>query len=225
MKTYKLILLPSMILILLVSSCGTPDLETPVYEEVLEKTPTLLVIDGTISPGEWSEAETYEFSSGSDLYLLRKDQTLYLAVIGSTPGILGANIFLYQDGQVQIMHISAALGTAEYERDEDNWSLIRNFDWQHRSVGNGELALAEREAYFETEGWSAPNARTGTANHLEMQLHLESEEQRIVISLIQSYSDIRIVWPTDLEDDTGTPFSDGLPTSLSVMPDNWYSIP
>jgi len=225
LKTCHLRLLPGLILILLFSSCGTPTIETPVYEEVLEDTPAPLVIDGTISPGEWSEAETFEFSDGSELYLLRKDQTLYLAVIGSAPGTLGANIFLFQDDQVQIMHISAALGTAEYERDGISWSQIRVFDWQHRTIGNGELALAERQAYLELEGWSAPNARTGTANHLEMQLQLESGGQRIAVSLIQSSSNIRIVWPADLGDDTETPFSDGLPPSLSVIPDNWYLIP
>ena len=123
------------------------------------------------------------------------------------------------------MHISAALGTAEYNWDGEKWSLIRNFDWQHRTLGNGDLALAEREAYYKEEGWSAPNARTGTANNLEMQLKLASGKQRLAVSLIRSSSNIRTVWPADLGDDTETPFSDGLPINLSVEPDKWYLIP
>ncbi len=224
--TRLIFFLTSLVLILSFgSSCRNTAAETLLPDVTQQSTLATRAIDGTIHPGEWSDADTYKISNGSDLYLLRKDQTLYLAVIASTPGTLGANIFLSRDDQVTIMHISAALGTAKYKWNGEVWSLIRNFDWQHRRVGNGELALAEREAYLEKEGWTAPNARTGTANHLEMQIQLSEEQVWIAVSLIRSSSNLRIVWPTELGDDTGTAFSDGLPDTLSVELESWFLIP
>ena len=225
-KYDKFWLIP-LILIGFMVSCRPTTITAPTPESThtLPPSASFPIIDGTISDMEWSKAKMYTLQDGSDLYLFQDNGILYLAVIGSRPGTLGANIFLHQNNQVRVMHISAALGTAEYNWDGEKWSLIRNFDWQHRTLGNGDLALAEREAYYKEEGWSAPNARTGTANNLEMQLKLASGKQRLAVSLIRSSSNIRTVWPADLGDDTETPFSDGLPINLSVEPDKWYLIP
>jgi hypothetical protein len=148
---------------------------------------------------------------------------LYLAVKGSSPGILGANVYLFQEKIIRIMHISAALGTAEYIQEDGSWSLSRNFDWKHRLTGNGDAALTERENYFNEEGWAAPNARTGQANHLEMQILVQSGS-KIAISLIDPGSNDRIVWPAGLDDDTGMVFSTGLPTEINLEPDGWHLI-
>ena len=214
-----------LLLLLLQSACTTRVDETSLPENALEPNPVPLVIDGTIKAGEWSNGDHFELTDGSDLYLLREGEDFYLAVKSSRSGTLGANIFLYQQDRIRILHISAALGTAEYEWDGENWYRVRDFNWKHRTVGNGETALAEREAYQAAEGWSAPNARTGTANHLEMQILIGLESSRIAVSLLRSGSNTKGVWPADLGDDTGAAFSDGLPTCLSLEPENWYLIP
>jgi hypothetical protein len=188
-------------------------------------TPSPLVIDGSIQPGEWDEAEHFTTSDGSDLYLLREGDLLYLAVDGSTTRTLGGNIFLAQGERVRIMHISAALGTAEYHQDGENWSIVRNFEWKHRLSNNSEAALAERQVYQDQEGWSAPNANTGTPDHLEMQIELGTKPNQMAISLFRSYSNTRLLWPDGISDDAGETFSDGLPASLDLDPNTWYLIP
>lgn len=217
----------SLLLLILISGCRSIITETPLPEPTPENTPTPspLEIDGTIYPGEWNLAESNQLTDSSNLYLLQSGDILYLAVEGSTSHLLGGNIFLAQGDTVRILHISAALGTAEYIQDGESWSLVRNFEWKHRLANNSEVALAERQAYQDLEGWSAPNANTGTPNHLEMQIRLGKEPARLAISLFRSNSNNRLVWPDDINDDSGNTFSGGLPPSLYLEPENWYHIP
>jgi len=224
MNTAKRFLIFVFILILFIGGCAeTAEVMTPTPQTSPTVTPAPPDIDGTIDPGEWSRSDQFSISEDSDLYLLQEGRTLYLAVSRSRPGLLGANVFVNQGNIVRILHISAALGTAEYIREGDSWSLTRNFDWQHRTVGNSKAALEERAVYFDREGWSAPNAYTGTPNHLEMQIYLEPET-RIAIHLFQSDTTDPFVWPPGLEDDTGKVFSNGLTPQLFLEPDEWYLI-
>lgn len=217
----------SLILLILTSGCRSVITETSLPEPTPENTPTPspLTIDGTIYSGEWDLAERYHLTDSSNLYLLQKGDSLYLAVEGSTSHMLGGNIFLAQGDMVNILHISAALGTAEYIHDGESWSLVRNFEWKHRTSNNSEAALAERQAYQDLEGWSAPNANTGTPNHLEMQILLGSEPAYLRLSLFRSNSNTRLVWPAENPDDSGKTFSNGLTSSLYLEPENWYHIP
>jgi hypothetical protein len=212
-----------LITLLLVSGCQPVETPAPTPQPTASATPSPLTIDGTILPGEWDQAEVYSIHGGSTLFLLKEGDLLYLAVSRGRSGVLGANVFLNRGDVVQILHISAALGTAEFIREGESWSLTRNFDWKHRTVGNSEASLAERSTYFEEEGWSAPNALTGTPNHLEMQIRLEPET-RLAISLLQSITTNPAVWPSGLEDDTGNTFSEGLLPDLKLEPEAWHLI-
>jgi hypothetical protein len=220
-KNPLLLLFP---LALVAAACGKPDIAALLPESSPTPSPSPLVIDGTINPGEWSAAESYEMTGGGDLFLLREGEMLYLAVSGSRPGVLGANVYVSRGDQVWILHISAALGTAEYTRQGESWSLVRNFYWQCRTVGNDQAAVDEREAYFEAEGWSAPNARTGVSNHLEMQLKIQPDT-RLAISLLVPSAVVPFVWPRGVEDDTGKTFSSGLKPEMDLQPESWFLLP
>ena len=214
----------AVLLVTLICACspGTKDVQ------ILEDTPPPMqptpILDGIHSPDEWSPGEEFELSDGSTLYYFKVGDWLFLGIQGASPGALGGNIFLHQDNLVRILHISAALGTAEYIPEGESWSRIRDFDWKHRSTGNGEAALAERQAYLEVEGWTAPNAWTGTPQHLETQILLQPGA-RIAVSLFNSDLPERVVWPVGLQDDTSTTFPDGLPEVLIFAPESWHLIP
>jgi len=222
-RKYRTVI-PLSLLISFIGSCSTPAVGTTIPETAPTDPPAPLTIDGTIHPGEWDQAEFHEMSDGSELYLLQEGDIIFLAVDGTRRDALGANIFLQKGDNVRIMHISAALGTADYEFDGESWSLIRNFDWKHRTVGNSEIALAERQAYQELESWSAPNVYTGTTNHLEMQLDLGEGAYQIAVSLLRSSTDLRFVWPDGVTDDTTKAFSDGLTETINLNPESWHQI-
>jgi hypothetical protein len=224
MRQIKYLLIFLFSLALIGSACEKPDASQLFPDFTPTPSPSPLIIDGIIYPREWSAAERYEIPGGGDLFLLREGEMLYLAVSGSRPGVLGANVYLDRGDQVWILHISAALGTAEYTRQGDSWSLVRDFDWQCRTVGNDQAALQERAAYFDAEGWSAPNARTGVSNQLEMQIQLQPDT-RLAISLLVPSAVVPFVWPQGLEDDTGKTFSSGLKPELDLQPESWFLLP
>ena len=69
-------------------------------------------IDGILSPNEWDNAETAALSDGSELLMMQDNDYLFLAIRSVTPEMIGANVFVENDGQIMVLHTSAALGTA-----------------------------------------------------------------------------------------------------------------
>ena len=179
-------------------------------------------IDGTLSPGEWDKALVEILSDGSELLLMHADDYLYLGVRSNTPEMTGANIYIEDNGQIIILHTSAALGTAIYEQGADSWQQTQEFDWQCRNRGDSVAAQAERSAYLQENHWLAANSRMGAPNELEYQIEVTVASQRIAVSVFRSSTpDERAFWPATLDDDTIQPNPGGLPPELHFSPEQW----
>ncbi|MEA3334743.1 MAG: serine hydrolase domain-containing protein [Chloroflexota bacterium] len=179
-------------------------------------------IDGTLSPGEWDKALVETFSDGSELLLMYADDYLYLGVRSNTPEMIGANVYIEDNGQIMILHTSAALGTAIYQQGADSWQQTQDFDWQCRNTGNGAVAQAGHSAYLQENHWLAANSRVGAPNELEYQIEVTDESPRIAVSVFRSSTpNERAFWPSALDDDTIQPYPGGLPTELHFSPDQW----
>ncbi len=195
--------------------------------------PTILVpaldvppptLDGTILPEEWDQAKATLFDNGSELLLMRSGETLYLAIRASNPGIITGNVYLLQGNEVSILHSSAALGTAKYQKGEEGWELIQNFSWRCRSTGFGEAALAERAAFLEEEGWLAGNARMGTPNEQEYRISIGEDLSALAVIYLQG-SDLTVYsYPADLADDSMQPFPGGIPEQMQLNTELWARI-
>jgi len=182
-------------------------------------------IDGTITTEEWQGAQREFFSDGSELLLLRNGSSFYLGIRAMTPDTIAGNVFIeYSDG-IAIHHASAALGTAIYRKDGEDWRLVRNFSWRCRGTGNGEEAKAEREAFLREEGWIASTSRMGTSHDLEYRIRTRVSPLRLaVVFLRASDPNVKIPWPADLDDDCLKPTPKGLPTVLRFFPEKWATI-
>ena len=179
-------------------------------------------INGTLSPGEWDEALVETLSDGSELLLMHADDYLYLGVRPNTPEMTGANIYIEDNGQIMILHTSAALGTAIYQQGVDGWQQTQAFDWQCRDRSDSASAQAKRTAYLQENHWLAANSRMGAPNELEYQIEVTDGSQRIAVSVFRSSTpDERAFWPATLDDDTIQPNPGGLPTELHFSPDQW----
>jgi hypothetical protein len=86
-----------------------------------------IAIDGTISPGEWDNAGVETFSDNSELLLMHSEGYLYLGIRANTPEMIAGNIFIDRGDEIAILHSSAALGTALYERGIDSWQQTQGF--------------------------------------------------------------------------------------------------
>jgi len=184
-----------------------------------------LAIDGTMSPGEWDSAGVETFSDGSVLLLMYSEGYLYLGIRANTPEMIVGNIFVARGDEIAILHSSAALGTALYHKETDNWQRTQGFVWRCRKTDSSEMAQAERTAFLDEEHWMAANARMGSPNELEYQIEMTSETLRLAVNFIRvSNQNAKIPWPSDLDDDCIKPTPGGMPGLLNFSPDRWATI-
>jgi hypothetical protein len=184
-----------------------------------------VIVDGTISPGEWDQARVEAFADGSELLLMYGDDHLYLGIRSSTPEMIVGNVFLNRKEEIRILHTSAALGTAIYQRTTDGWQQAQAFDWQCRRTENSAAVQAERDAFFHNEGWVSINSRMGMPNELEYQIKVPDGPLRLAVNYIRASEPTKkIPWPGDLDDDCVKPTPGGLPAQMYFSPDRWAAI-
>ena len=184
-----------------------------------------LAIDGTMSPSEWDSAGVETFSDGSELFLMYSDGYLYLAIRANTTEMIAGNIFINRGDEIVILHSSAALGTALYEKGVGSWQQTQGFVWCCRMTDHSEVAQAERDAFLKEEHWVAANARMGSPNELEYQIEVTNETLRLAVNFIKaSNPNVKIPWPNDLDDDCIKPTPGGIPAQLHFTPDMWAII-
>jgi len=183
------------------------------------------VIDGVIAPGEWESARRELFLDGSELLLMHAGGHLYLGIRANTPGMIIGNVYVECGHEITILHSSAALGTAAYQKGADTWQQVRDFSWSCRDTSDSEAAQAERATFLRTEHWVAANARMGIPNELEYQVGIPEDTMRLaVVFLRASDPNERIPWPAALEDDCTRPTSGGLPEIMDFSPRQWGTL-
>lgn len=179
------------------------------------------MLDGTLSPGEWDGAVTGRFADGSELLLMTADGALYLGICAVGEEMIAANVFVDLGGDVRILHISAALGTAIYGEDGDGWALVRDFEWCCRETTASDAAQTARTSLLEHEHWTSINSRVGNPNEIEVRIELPAVQHLAVNILRSSQPEVKVPWPAELNDDVLLPTPGGLPDVLQFTPQAW----
>lgn len=136
--------------------------------------------------------------------------------------MIAGNVFISRDDKIEVLHTSAALGTAIYQKNEDNWQQIQDFSWRCRNTGNSESALEERAEFLQDEDWLAANGRMGTPNELEYQIKISGQSSSLAVVFSKSsYPYEKVPWPANLDDDCIKPTTGGFPNILEFSPDQW----
>ncbi len=197
------------------------DQETP---PVVEMTGDLApVIDGVIEPDEWDQAVVDYFEDGSELYLLRSGEFLYLAVRAIPAQMIAGNVFLNEGDRITILHTSAALGTATFQKENTTWRKIEDFDWCCRSRIETDTVSEARADFFISEGWLGINSFLGNVNELEYQIHLPESGQSIAVNFLWADDpDRKQDWPIGLSDGVAAPAAGGFQETMDFSPDNWF---
>ena len=201
--------------------------ETPVPADLVIAIPygNPPMLDGTMSADEWSDAKRELFSDGSELLLKHHEGYLYLGIRASTPGMIVGNIFMSQGDRVSILHSSAALGTAIYEKDTDGFQQTQDFVWRCRDTGNSSSAQAEREKFLGQEGWLASNSRMGTPQELEYKIAMPNGSLRLAVTFTPASDvSVRIYWPLGLTDDCIEAPQGEFPTTMQFSPSAWATV-
>ena len=184
-----------------------------------------LTIDGTMIPGEWDQARVEAFADGSELFLMHDHGYLYLGIRSITPEMIVGNIFVNEGDEVRILHTSAALGTAVYQKGAESWQQTKAFNWRCRRTDTSDAAQAERDAFLQDEGWVSINSRMGRPNELEYKIQVSGKSIRLAANLLRSSApNDKVAWPPDLDDDCVKPTPGGLPAEMQFSTDQWAVI-
>jgi len=182
-------------------------------------------IDGTLSQDEWDNAIVETFADDSELLMMYSDGYLYLGIRAKTSEMVIGNIHLNIGDEISILHASAALGTANFYKETDHWQQIQGFNWCCRDTKGSESAQAELSALLENDHWVSTNSRIGTPNEIEYQIQIAHETLRVAANYIKaSEPNIKIPWPSDLDDDCIRPTPGGLPDQMHFSPGKWVTI-
>ena len=182
-------------------------------------------IDGFLNPGEWDQADLVHFEDGSELFTLQSGEYLYLAIRALPAEMIAGNIFINEGDLISILHTSAALGTAAYQKDGDTWRKIQDFEWCCRSRVEGEEARANRETFFDQEGWLGINSFLGNKNEMEYKIRLTGAEEFLAVNFLRADNPAqKQVWPIGLIDGPAQPSEGGFPEFMEFSPENWQNL-
>ncbi|MEJ2734277.1 MAG: hypothetical protein P8189_12050 [Anaerolineae bacterium] len=185
------------------------------------------ILDGVLEPDEWAGTFQDKLSDGGELFLTHDGKYLYVGLRAGAKGSGVGSICIDRGGQVAILHSSAALGTAIYERQGAEWQQIQDFSWRCRDTGSSAAAQRERSAFLEAEGWLANNGRMGVPEEVEYQIAIPEGPLRLAVAFLGSPSfDSVAAWPRDLGDDCRNIklITGPTPQRLQFSPQTWTSV-
>ena len=163
------------------------------------QTPAVPGIDGRIDEAEWAGAITREMSNGGQVRILARGEFVYVAVRGPRAGL--ASLCAAKGSTVRILHASAAVGEARYERDGSAWKQASGFEFKLRDAPRaGRPTAAESADYLRTAGWVANASVTGSPDR-EFQIRAADVDSLGVTFLGTSEPMAVSYWPATVADD------------------------
>ena len=115
---------------------------------------TAVTIDGREEPGEWDDALSADLRGGQYIKLKTDGQYLYLSIKGEKGGI--SSVAIHTDDEVKILHASAGLITAVYNREGGHWNQTEEFRSERQAPLRQENSTTARMAQkLELYRWCA----------------------------------------------------------------------
>jgi hypothetical protein len=211
-----------------------PEKPSPVFEEptVVPDASSRLyapqgnpaTIDGVFTSGEWNNALAIDLANG-ELLLMHAEDYLFVGIRSDKLGL--GSVCVSWDDEISILHSSAALGTASYEKAGEGWQKTRDFSWTNREIIHSQQAIEERREHLERENWLASNGLMGNSNEMEYQIALTDDQIRLAVTYLLSpeytTSDF---WPDTLGAGCRNfePLQSDPPETVNFAPETWITI-
>ena len=187
--------------------------------------PSAPVIDGKVDEAEWTGATTAALTGGGTVRILARGEFVYVAVHGSRAGL--ASLSAAKGDVVRILHASAAVAEARYERGDNTWKQTSGFDFKLRDAPRAGRApsSAEYADYLRAAGWVANSSAAGSPDR-EFQVGADAVDALGVTFLATSEPTALSYWPATIADDCkSTPIAQGyLPAAASFDPSTWHRL-
>src|SRR5574337_250503 len=82
--------------------------------------PFAIVLDGKVDSTEWKKAKSYPLQHGGEVKITSDQNYIYIGIRGETKG--WSHVYSKRGTTIKVLHASAALGTAVYERQKNSWA-------------------------------------------------------------------------------------------------------
>jgi hypothetical protein len=185
---------------------------------------TVPTVDGRTDDVEWAGATTSEMTGGGRVRMLTRGEFVHIAVEGPRAGL--ASLCAAKGTTVRILHASAAIGEARYERGGDTWKQTAGFSFTLRDAPRGSRPTAAEIAdYLRSAGWVANSSASGSAAR-EFQIRAADVDALGVTFLATTDPMAMSYWPATIADDCrSVPMAQGnLPATASFDPSTWHPI-
>lgn len=163
-------------------------------------------------------------AGGGEVSLQQQGDVLHVTVTGPRAGL--ASLCVADDRRVRILHASAAVGEATYERSGDTWALTSKFDFTLRDTRTGPPAEPQRSDYFSSMGWVANASRAGDPKR-EFRLRLTDAIRWLGVTFFTTDEPMAVSsWPASMNDDCrAVRVAQGfLPETAVFRPDTWHRL-
>lgn len=182
-------------------------------------------IDGVLAADEWEAAKQVVLDDESQLFLMHAGGYLYIGIRTKPEPV--TSICIDQPGRVEILHSSAAIGTAIYQPGVETWEQVSGFEWCCRDTTDSGQAREERGAHLQEAGWIASNGRMGNSEEVEYQIELQADSVRLAVSSIGSPDYETVVsWPGKLSDGCSNPdmLKGPIPEQTRFSQEEWITL-
>ena len=113
-----------------------------------------ITVDGVSAEQEWDDATTVDFEGGEYLKMKQDGEYVLLAIKGEKLGI--SSVAIHAENEVKILHASAGLITAVYNRQGESWVQTEEFRSERQRMVSAEKDNPARIAKnLELYGWGA----------------------------------------------------------------------
>lgn len=204
-------------------SATPPATDAPPAEPPAPTEPAV-TLDGTIAADEWAAGEPLDPAPAFPLHVLR-GSSLY---VGVEAGQGFPHVCLFDGERVRILHASASLGTAVYEREGEGWRRTEAFDWVARDADEAVARDEQRAENLTQRGWAATTMGMGEPGHTELQIDLDpatTAKVRWAVTVFGATG--ATVWPPTVSDgcaDTKLLMGEP-PEQAQFDPSTWAALP
>jgi hypothetical protein len=132
------------------------------------------------------------------------------------------SICTVDDKQVSILHSSAGLGTAIFEKEGDDWRRIQQFSYCCWGASQDQL-----DAFLQREGWVASVGPRGVPEEMEYQIAMNEGALTLAVVYVDDFTfETALYWPETLDDDClGLALiPEDPPEWLLFAPETWVTI-
>ena len=161
---------------------------------------------------------------GGQVAIAREYDVWRVTVTGPRNGL--ASLCLADDSTVRILHASAAVGEAVYEKSGDAWVRKSGFTFKLLNTPSGAAPESERRAFFTSMGWLA-NADNRGAAPREFVIRASEGTRFLGVTFLSTDDPMTVsYWPAGMGDDCReVKVAQGdLPDRASFTPAGWHPL-